>query len=288
MTRDAIADQLRSVPLGPQPAVERSWSADDALLYAVAVGAGHDPVDELAFTTENSRGVTQQVLPTFATLLDSGLPRWLLDELPLERMVHGYQRAALHRPLPVSGRAIARPSITGVHDLGRHALIRYETELTDSEDQRPLATLSRGLILRGLGGFDGDPAPPTLWSRPDRPEDDRIVQTTRPEQALIYRLCRDRNPLHSDPAVARRAGFDRPILHGLCTLGFVARALTAKMCDGHADRFGSVHVRFSRPVTPGQQLITHVWHVPEGAVFQVTSDAGALVIDHGEFRRREE
>jgi len=258
----------------------RTWTSTDALLYAVGVGAGlGEPTQELAFTTENSDGVPQQVLPTFAVLL-SQAPSPTFGTFDPAMLVHAEQEITLHRPVPVEGTVTATARVAGVYDKGKGALVVTEStaELAGGE---PLATNRSALFIRGEGGFGGDRGPRDEWAAPDRAPDHSVRYETRPEQALLYRLSGDRNPLHSDPAFARRAGFDRPILHGLCTFGFAGRALLATLCDGDPARFAAMEARFTRPVLPGDSLVVQVWATGEEARFRVTTQDGRVVLDRG-------
>lgn len=286
----ALNHELVGVPGEPVP---RSWEATDALLYALGVGAGaEDPQRELAFTTENTEGVAQRVLPTFAVLAAQarGGPRRRLGDFDPARLVHAEQAFRLHRPLPVAGSVSVTSTVTAMLDKGRGALVRTESVATDA-DGRPLVTASSGAFIMGEGGAgsvsaersDGRPSPgDEPWSRPDREPDHRVVYRTRPDQALLYRLSGDRNPLHSDPAFAARGGFDRPILHGLCTYGFTGRALLHTLCDSDPERFHAMYGRFSRPVFPGDVLVVNLWRDGENrALFQTQTEDGTVVIDRG-------
>jgi hypothetical protein len=210
-----------------------SWTSSQALLYALGVGAGgSDTHDELAFTTENSHDTPQQVLPTFAVVLgghgaEGGpvSPVQGAPEIPLARILHGEQAVTLHGALPVTGTATFTGSISAVYDTGRHAVVESVADLRDAVTGSVLAETVSSMFVRGAGGFGGQSAPPTPWALPERPPDVTLGYPTRRDQALLYRLSGDRNPLHSDPWFARAAGLERPILHGLCTYGFAGRAL---------------------------------------------------------------
>jgi acyl dehydratase len=254
----------------------RTWSSTDAILYALGVGAGPD---DLAFTTENTADTPQAVLPTFGVVLAASGRSAEWGTFDRARMVHGEQSIALHRPIPPHGTARAVSVVTDILDKGTGALVVSETRVTDAETGAPLVTGRSGVFLRGEKGFGaGAPTPP--WEVPARPPDQVRVLATRPDQALLYRLSGDRNPLHSDPAFARRAGFDRPILHGLCTFGFAGRALLATLCDGDPARFAAMEARFTRPVLPGDSLVVQVW-VDGEARFRVTTQDGRVVLDRG-------
>lgn len=267
-----------------QPA-ERSWTSADTLLYAVGVGAGlGDPLRELEFTTENSEGIEQKVLPTFGVLIAQPSRSRGLGDFDRAQIVHAEQAFELHRPLPVEGTARTVSTVTGMYDKGSGALVVTESTAVDAVTGEPLVTTRSGVFIRGEGGFNADRGPSRPWRRPDRPADHRVLLETLPGQALLYRLSGDRNPLHADPKFAARGGFTRPILHGLCTYGFTGRALLHALCGSDPARFGSMSGRFSRPVLPGDTLVVSIW-VPEAgegeALFQTATGDGTVVIDHG-------
>jgi acyl dehydratase len=270
------------VPGEPQ---ERSWTATDALLYAIGVGAGlGDPLHELEFTTENSIGVQQQVLPTFAVLIAQARPGGgRLGDFDPALLVHAEQGFELHRPLPVAGTVRTTAQVTGVYDKGSGALIVTENRAVDAATGEPLVTSRGGVFIRGQGGFGGPRGESEPWQLPERAPDVQITQQTRPEQALLYRLSGDRNPLHADPQFAARGGFQRPILHGLCTYGFTGRALLHALCESDPARFQSMSGRFSSPVLPGDPLSVAVWIEPGGgsALFRTAREDGTVVIDRG-------
>jgi acyl dehydratase len=263
---------------------ETSWSSKDALLYALGVGAGQeDPLGELQFTTENSAGRAQQVLPTFGVLLAQRVPaRAELGDFDHAMLVHAEQSLALARPLPVEGRASVTTRVAAIYDKGSAALVVTESTATDAATGETLLTTTSSVFIRGEGGFGGERGPSSAWERPEREPDVRATAATRPDQALLYRLSGDRNPLHSDPAFAARAGFSRPILHGLCTYGITARLLLHALCGSDPARFREMRARFSRPVVPGARLTVSAWVDGETARFQTTDDAGEVVIDRGE------
>lgn len=258
----------------------RSWTSTDALLYAVGVGAGlGDPTAELAFTTENTAGVAQQVLPTFAVLLSQAPPP-PYGEIDPTKLVHAEQAITLHRPVPVEGTVTATARIEAVHDKGSGALVTIASEAVLA-DGSPLATNRSSVFIRGEGGFGGDRGPARSWAAPDRPPDAEIALATRPEQALLYRLSGDRNPLHSDPAFAARGGFAAPILHGLCTYGVAGRALLRAAAGGDPTRLTAMSGRFSATVVPGAVLTTEIWRTEAEVLFRTRADDGTVVLDHG-------
>jgi acyl dehydratase len=278
------------VPINPnavgdssEPA-ERSWTSKDALLYAVGVGAGYpDPLDELEFTTENSHEITQRALPTMAVVLNAGGGGAMRNVGSFNPMflVHGEQKIELHQPLPVEGTMSITSTITGIYDKGSGAVIVTEGRAVDAKTGERLFTNTSSAFIRGEGGFGGDRGPSGARNvAPDRAPDHQVTYQTKPDQALVYRLSGDRNPLHADPWFAKAGGFDRPILHGLCTYGFTGRALLHVLCGSDPTRFVSMEGRFSKPVYPGDALTVAMWVDGNEAVFRTSVD-GAAVIDNG-------
>jgi acyl dehydratase len=243
-----------------------TWSSTDALLYALAVGADARPGD-LPFTTENTAGVPQRALPTLILLPTADLPLAALG-VSIEQVLHGEQHISLHAPVPVSGSLATSTVVEAVEDKGRHSAVTVVTTLRDVEEGTLVAETRNVVIVRGAGGFGGESRAPAPWERPDRDPDEIVSVPTRPEQALLYRLTGDRNPLHSDPAVAAHAGFPAPILHGLATFGITGLALLRSLCASDPAHFAGMGARFSSPVLPGETIDVHLWRIPSGAVFQ--------------------
>ena len=273
-----------------------TWDADRTMLYAIGVGAGlSDPLDELQFTTENTQGVEQQVIPTFLTQMalaggwirELGFPARPWDGYP-EGLVHGEQSVTLHQPIPPAGTANLTQVLVGVFDKGSGALCVADTHATLADTGEPLGFTRMGLYVRGQGGFGGprEPADAPAWTRKDC-DPDLIVSLPLPiGQSLIFRLLGDRNPHGTDPAIARADGFERPIFFGLGTYGFACRALIKGLCDGDVSRFGTIGGRFSQPVFPGDRLDTQIWLTDGGAQFQTLANGERVVIDRGVFRYR--
>jgi acyl dehydratase len=261
-----------------------TWDSKDCLLYALGVGAGAiDPTGfELEFTTENSQDITQRVLPTFPVVIPGGTGQWAkLGTFNMAMLVHGEQSVTLHSPLPVEGAVSAVSTITGIYDKGSAAVVATETVASDEATGKPLYTTTSSAFIRGEGGFGGDRGPSSSVQFPDRKADHEVTYQTRPDQALLYRLNGDRNPLHSDPKFAALGGFERPILHGLCTFGFTGRALLHTLCGSDPDRFVSMRARFSKPVLPGQDLTVSMWVTDSGEALFRTSTTDGVVIDGG-------
>ena len=276
------------MPLNPEAVgttsepVEVTWTSKDALLYAVGVGAG---TAELAFTTENTAGVPQQVLPTFPVVLGWGRGSVMstIGTYNPAMLVHGQQAVTLARPLPTEGTATLTTELVAMYDKGKAAVVVTETRAI--ADGQPLYTNRSSVFIRGEGGWGGERGPSGPQNvPPDRAPDHEVTSATSPDQALIYRLSGDRNPLHSDPAFAAMGGFDRPILHGLCTFGFTGRALLHTVCGSDPARFEHVEVRFAAPVIPGEALTVRVWELGDDEAVFTTSVGDRTVIDQGLLR----
>ena len=259
---------------------QTSWTSKDALLYAVGIGAG---AGELPFTTENSIDIDQQVFPTFPVVIPSG--GGVLRDIGTfnpAMLVHGEQRVTLHKPIPPDGSATTTSRIVGIYDKGKAAVVATETTAIDPTGQ-PLFTTYFSAFIRGEGGWGGDRGPGGARNEPpERAADHAVTYQTSPDQAFVYRLSGDRNPLHTDPKFAAMGGFDRPILHGLCTYGFTGRALLHTLAGSDPARFHHIEGRFSSPVMPGDALTVSMWRTGDGeAVFQTATGDGTVVIDQG-------
>ncbi len=232
----------------------------ETMLYAIGIGMGADPLDEneLPFVFEQA---LLKTVPSMATVL-TRIP--LLKDCGFDytKVVHGEQRLTLHRPLPPAGELIASARVTEAYDkgVGKGAVIYTETAARSAADGQPMFTLHSVTFARGDGGFGGPsgsgPAPHAL---PDRKPDVTVTLATRRDQALLYRLNGDRNPLHADPELARRVGFSAPILHGLCTYGVACRAILQSVAAYDHTRITKFDVRFSAPVYPGDSIATDLW-----------------------------
>ena len=268
---------------------EVRWSVRDTLLYALGVGAG---AEDLSLTTENSHGIEQQVLPTFAVIVAAGfdvLPK--VGKVNYGRMLHGSQEIRVHRPLPPAGTLSVVSEIAELQDKGegRNAVVTLAGRGSDPDSGELVAETLTTLVFRGHGGFGGKPGARTaVPERPTREPDEKIDFLSDTRLPLIYRLSGDRNPLHSDPWYAReKAGFPGPIMHGLCTYGIAGRALVTALVNGDASRLTGVGARFTSPVFPGEVLITSIWRTGEGtAVFRVEAEGAAaqgrrIVLDDG-------
>lgn len=280
-----VTENLLNFPI---PDVRQTVTPRDAMFYALSIGLGQDPMDraELDFVYEKRL----KVVPAMAVVLaHPGF--WLADPrtgVDAVRLVHGEQTLTLHKPLPVEGEVIGRTRVTGLVDrgAGKGALLYSDREVVDAATAETLATLGQTTFLRGDGGFGGPTGPVKQpHPEPDRAPDFAVDLATRPEQALYYRLNADMNPLHSDPDVAEKAGFPRPILHGLCTFGVVCHALLRALCGYDPARFGQMDLRFSSPVFPGETIRTEVWNEPGGASFRArVTERDKVVVSNGRFR----
>lgn len=266
----------------PIPEVRHRLEPKDIALYALSVGLGADPMDEAQLRFVNpSRGPA--VMPSM-TLVMAHPGFWLGHPdsgVDPKAVLHASQGFEILGALPQAGDVVSRTTVAGVVDkgAGKAALIDSETKLADAEG-RVFARLARTTFIRGGGGFGGsDKAKGERAALPNNPPDMVIDFETRPEQALIYRLNGDFNPLHSDPAVARKAGFDRPILHGLCTMGVVTHALLKALADYRPERLRSVRLRFSKPVFPGETIRTEIWK--DGRFRALAPARSETVIDDG-------
>ncbi|HEY1570176.1 MAG TPA: MaoC/PaaZ C-terminal domain-containing protein [Pseudonocardiaceae bacterium] len=276
----AIDTSVVGVERGPWT---RTWTSDDTLLYALGVGAGQlDPTDELAYTTENTAGVTQQALPTYAIVLAQfGGPQIGLSGVDFTQLLHAEQALTLHRPLPVAGSVELTSRITDIYDKGSGALVLSTTTGTDPADGSPLFATRSSVFIRGAGGFGGERGPSGDFAVPERAPDAELRFPTAVNQALLYRLTGDRNPLHADPKFAAAGGFARPILHGLATYGITARLLVNRFGDGDPCRLSSIDGRFTKPVTPGDELVVTAWRDGGTVTFRTANAAGDVVLDRG-------
>jgi acyl dehydratase len=261
-----------------------SWNSKDALLYAVGIGAGQN---DLPFTTENTKEVQQVVFPTFAVVAGSGTTspgksamaeigtfNWAL-------LVHGSQAITLHRPIPVEAEATVQDKVVAMYDKGKAAVVVTEAE-TKLKTGELLWTTRSSVFIRGEGGWDGDRGPSGPQNEPPaKAPDHEVTLQTSPDQAFVYRLSGDRNPLHTDPSFAAIGGFDRPILHGLCSYGFTGRALLGALCNNDVTKFKHIEGRFSSPVMPGDALTVRMWNSGAGETVFTTSVGDRVVIDQG-------
>ncbi|MEU6768604.1 MaoC/PaaZ C-terminal domain-containing protein [Streptomyces sp. NPDC046853] len=254
----ALAAEPRSAEIG--------WDHKDIQLYHLGLGAGTpatDP-DELRYTLESKL----HVLPSFATVAGAGMgvvgglsaPG---IEVNLAAVLHGGQSITLHRPIPVKGKAVTTSKVAAVYDKGKAAILVLRTEVADEDG--PLWTSDAQIFVRGEGGFGGERGPSTRLPAPEGEPDKTVERAVREDQALLYRLSGDWNPLHADPEFAKLAGFDRPILHGLCTYGMTLKAVVDTLLGGDVSRVRGYSTRFTGIVFPGETLRIRMWRT-EGRV----------------------
>jgi len=247
------------------------WTDRDTMLYALGVGAG---IDDLAFTTENSHGIPQQVLPTYAVIACPAFGAiGKIGTFNFGMLLHGSQQIRLFAPLRPAGKLNVVSDVADLQDKGegKNAVVVLRGRGTDPETSELVAETVTTLVIRKEGGFGGQPGQrPVAPQIPDREPDARVALPTREDQALIYRLSGDRNPLHSDPWFATEmAGFPMPILHGLCTYGVAGRVLVDVLGGGDTSKIAAVGARFTAVVFPGDTLTTSVWRTEPGhAVFR--------------------
>ena len=258
--------------------VERSWDSKDCLLYALGVGAG---VDELEFSTEKN----QKVLPTFAVIVGGGgVPFGKIGTFNPAMLVHGEQAIEVNGAIPPECSIRSTGRVEAIWDKGKGAVVVMASESHDAKTGELRFRTRMSAFIRGEGGFGGERGPSgPRHVPPERAADHEVTYQTGPDQALIYRLSGDRNPLHSDPEFAKLGGFDRPILHGLCTYGFTGRALLHALCGSDPERFKSMEGRFSKPVYPGDALTVSMWVDGNEAIFQTRTQRDETVIDQGKF-----
>jgi acyl dehydratase len=256
---------------------EYAWK--DVVLYALGIGA---QADELPFVYEDAKG-SLKVFPSFSVVMGIGFFIQLYKDMKvdLSRFIHGEQAIKLYRPIPPEGKTLIEGGITNIYDKGKGALIVCRVKVM-TEGGDPLAETESGIFYMGEGGFGGPPGPKAEILKPPRgAQPDFTVSHFIPEnQAALYRLSGDLNPLHIDPDFAKKSGFSRPILHGLCTYGHAVRAILYKACDGDVGRFKEFKARLSGGVYPGDSLVTEGWRDKGGRyVIQSRTDRG-VVLSH--------
>ena len=271
-------ERIAAMAIAP---IVQTYDKRDTILYALGLGYGADPLDErdLPFVYERHL----RALPSYANLLcHPGFwaqdPQWGVDWV---KILHAEQDFMIHQPLPPTGSIRGEYVIAGIEDKGegRGALLHQNKELFNEETGEHHATVRSTLFLRGNGGEGGfGSVPAAAQPIPDKTPDKVVEITTLPRQALIYRLSGDWNPLHADPEIARRAGFDMPILHGLCTNGIAARAILSAYCDNDPARLKQMFVRFSKPVMPGETIRLEFHEVDGGLRFRAIAKERDIVV----------
>ncbi|MDF1831895.1 MAG: MaoC/PaaZ C-terminal domain-containing protein [Porticoccaceae bacterium] len=264
--------------------IVHTYTERDTMLYALGAGVGYDPMDEKALNYVYEENLS--ALPTMATVL--AYPGFWLKEpdtgVDWTKVLHADQEIILHKPLPPSGTVKATTKVDEIIDKGEgKGVFIYSSRTVSTEDGEPLCTLIQNTMARGQGGFGGcTDRPPASQTIPETAPDSGCELPTLPQAALIYRLSGDYNPLHADPAVAKQGGFERPILHGLCTFGVAGHALLKTCCDYDVKLFRSMKARFSAPVYPGETIRTDIWKLDTGVAFRCTVvERDLVVIDNG-------
>ncbi len=258
------------------------YSKDDVILYHLGVGAGVPPTDEgeLEYTYEKNL----KVLPSFTTVANSGASAAIFSIPGLEfnraMMLHGEQEVEIHKPLPAETKLRGQTRIADIYDKGKAALLLLETAVRD-ESGEALYTTRMSLFLRGEGGFGGPKGPDVANAKPDREPDGVVESTTLPQQALLYRLNGDKNPLHCDPGFAAKAGFDQPIIHGLCSYGIVCKAVVDGVLGGDPTRVAKYQARFRGVAFPGETYLTSYWQDGDTILVEAKSkERDAVVISN--------
>ena len=249
------------------PGPDFSWSEDDIILYNLGVGAGNPSTNpfELKYTYEAELCAvpTFGTIPPFDIMMGIGMADGL--DIDLTQVLHGDQTMTVHAPIPTSGTVSQSARIVSIFDKGKGALIVMEAVSVLETTGETLFTNRTGLFVRGEGGFGGESGPSGSDPIPERQPDHLATSETLPQQALLYRLASgDKNPLHADPEFAALAGFERPILHGLCTYGIVCKAVVEAALGGKPDRVRRYHARFTGHVYPGETLVTRIWVEGDG------------------------
>jgi acyl dehydratase len=256
------------VPIDPSKALgyelsegENSWGQDDVILYHLGVGAGVPPTDpnELEYCYEKKLKVLPSygVIPIFGGLAGLGSVPGLQFNFAL--LLHGEQDIQLHKPIPTAAKVVSRGKVAELWDKGKACLCVLQVDTRDAESGEPLFTNRFSLFLRGEGGFGGEPGPKAGNVPPDRAPDGTVERTTLPQQALLYRLNGDKNPLHADPEFAKMGGFDRPIIHGLCSDGLVCKAIVDELLDGDVTKVARYQARFAGVAFPGETYSISYW-----------------------------
>ena len=262
--------------------VEISYSDKDSILYSLGVGLGNDPMNmaELKYVYENS----QVALPSMATNFQYHSPLLLKANINFILVVHGEQKLSFTNPLPASGNFISNAKVIGCYDkgAGKGAIIEVETTINQKKDNTEICKLVSSTFARVEGGFGGPESPKNEIFKPEGEPDFVHEIETKPDQALIFRLSGDYNPLHSDPNFAKSAGFEKPILHGMCTYGIACRSVVESVCEGDAKRLKKFDCRFSSPVYPGETIVTEMWKDGDKVYYQSkVKERDKIVIKNG-------
>jgi acyl dehydratase len=271
------------------PEISAGYTPDQVILYHLGIGAGVPPTDpgELAYTYEKNL----KVLPSFAVIPAMGSLPGLAQvpglELNLAMLLHGEQEVILERPLPPEATLVTSARVAEIYDKGKAALVILEAESRDAAGEL-LFTNRFSLFARGEGGFGGDSGPKAGNQPPQRVPDAVIESPTLPQQALLYRLCGDKNPLHADPEFAKLAGFDQPIIHGLCSYGIACKAVVDRVLEGDVTRVARYQARFAGVAFPGETYHTAYWREGRSILLEAKSAArGKPIISHAVIELRD-
>ena len=263
--------------------ITHTWNERDTILYALCVGCR--PPDDLDFVYE---GRGPHVLPTFAVIPGLRAMGHAMQQIDinLAALLHGEQSVVAHRALPAAATATVTGRVANVWDKGKAAVIEFEGSAAD--DSGPLFDVTASLFVIGAGGWGGErgPSGSATAQPPERGPDIVIERETRPEQAAIYRLSGDMNPMHIDPDFATKAGFPGPFNHGLCTFGVVGHSVLTAWCGGDVARFGSIAGRFADQVWPGDTIITRIWDDPDGPIVEARTQDDTVVLSQARAQLR--
>lgn len=263
-------------------AVEASWDKDDVILYHLGLGAGDPPTDknELEYTYEGNLKVLPSfgVIPVFTAIMAIGsVPGLKFNPMMI---LHGEQDLTVHKKIPTAAKIASVARVANIWDKGKAAVVELEVESKDDKGDKLFTNLFT-LFLRGEGGFGGERGPDKVYEAPTRAPDHVIEKKTSPNQALLYRLSGDKNPLHADPGFAKMGGFDKPILHGLCSFGIACKSVVDAVCEGKVDRVARYQARFAGVVFPGETVVTSMWKEGDSVFLSATTkERGTPVLSH--------
>jgi len=268
---------------------DSGWEVDDVILYHLGVGAGVPATDsgELEYTFEKNL----KVLPSFVMVAGGRRPltggggfKIPGVEFNLAQLLHGEQDIEIHKPLPTACETVNKSKVLDVYDKGKAALVMLESEVSEKESGDKLYTTRMGAFIRGEGGFGGPSGPPAGNEPPAREPDGVIESATLPQQALLYRLSGDKNPLHADPEFAKMAGFDAPIIHGLCSYGIVCKAIVDGVLGGDPTQVARYQARFRGVAWPGETYLTSWWREGDRIIVSAKSkERDAPIISNAAF-----
>jgi acyl dehydratase len=263
------------------PVTSFSWTDRDVILYHLGIGAGNPPTDEseLRYTYEGDLRVLPSfaTIPPFSTMMSLGMADGL--DINLTQILHGEHEVVVHKPIPTEGSVRHDARVTGIFDKGKGALITMEIVSIDEKNDQPIFTNRPSIFVRGEGGFGGGPGPGEKYPTPDRQPDFVVESPTLPQQALLYRMSSgDLNPLHADPGFAAFAGFERPILHGLCTYGISLKAVVDTALEGQSEAVTSYAARFAGAVFPGETITTRIWQEDDGFLLNAVVERRAVSV----------